>query len=322
MDLMRLCPHKVVNAEYAVSQIKSGSRVFIGTGCGEPQHLIEAMVADSTIQDILVYQMLSSTFSRYIADKSFRRRFFLKLFFISASMRKAAFEGKIDYIPAYLSQIPKLFASQRIGLDVALVQVSPPDKFGYCSLGVSVDITRSGLENARLVIAQVNPLMPRTWGGVIAGSLLAALGLVQEVFPELAAPARAPTPVAPDRSLLALPGEAPVVDGASIGAIAGALVHLHVLKVLEFEARIGLGVGARDWAVQSFLALPLLIPQLSPVLGDPLADPGERDAGGVQRSLVRRFTEYTDHLRGLVPRTVVQNLQSTLVPRIVETVAA
>ncbi|MDH3829960.1 MAG: GNAT family N-acetyltransferase, partial [Desulfobacterales bacterium] len=76
----------------------------------------------------------------------------------------AAFEGKIDYIPAYLSQIPKLFASQRIGLDVALVQVSPPDKFGYCSLGVSIDITRSGLENARLVIAQVNPLMPRTWG--------------------------------------------------------------------------------------------------------------------------------------------------------------
>jgi acyl-CoA hydrolase/GNAT superfamily N-acetyltransferase len=164
MDLKRLCPDKVVSAEEAVSQIKNGSRVFIGTGCGEPQHLIRAMVNDETIQDVLVYQMLSSTFSQYIADKSFRRRFSLKLFFISASMRKAAFEGKIDYIPAYLSQIPKLFASHRIGLDVALVQVSPPDKFGYCSLGVSVDITRSGLENARLVIAQVNPLMPRTWG--------------------------------------------------------------------------------------------------------------------------------------------------------------
>jgi acyl-CoA hydrolase/GNAT superfamily N-acetyltransferase len=164
MDLMRLCPNKVVSAEEAVSQIKSGSRVFIGTGCGEPQHLIKAMVNDTTIQDVLVYQMLSSTLSRYLADKSFQRRFSLKLFFISASMRKAAFEGKIDYIPAYLSQIPKLFASQRIGLDVALVQVSPPDKFGYCSLGVSIDITRSGLENARLVIAQVNPLMPRTWG--------------------------------------------------------------------------------------------------------------------------------------------------------------
>ena len=164
MDLMRYCPDKVVSAEEVVSKVKNGSRVFIGTGCGEPQHLIEAMVNDSSIQDVLVYQMLSSTFSRYIDDESFRRRFSLKLFFISASMRKAAFEGKIDYIPAYLSQIPRLFASHRIGLDVALVQVSPPDKFGYCSLGVSVDITRSGLENARLVIAQVNPLMPRTWG--------------------------------------------------------------------------------------------------------------------------------------------------------------
>jgi acyl-CoA hydrolase/RimJ/RimL family protein N-acetyltransferase len=164
MDLMRFCPDKVVSAEEAVSKIKNGSRVFIGTGCGEPQYLIEAMVKDSSIQDVLVYQMLSSTFSRYIDDESFRRRFSLKLFFISASMRKAAFEGKIDYIPAYLSQIPRLFASHRIGLDVALVQVSPPDKFGYCSLGVSVDITRSGLENARMVIAQVNPLMPRTWG--------------------------------------------------------------------------------------------------------------------------------------------------------------
>ncbi len=155
---------KVVDAATAVSHIKSGSRVFIGTGCGEPQHLIKAMINDASIQDIMVYQMLSSTIGQYIDEESFRRRFSPKLFFISDSMRKAAFEGKIDYIPAYLSQIPRMFASQRIGLDVALVQVSPPDKFGYCSLGVSVDITRSGLENASLVIAQVNPLMPRTWG--------------------------------------------------------------------------------------------------------------------------------------------------------------
>ncbi len=164
MDLKQLCAAKVVDAATAISHIKSGSRVFIGTGCGEPQHLIKAMVNEATIQDIMVYQMLSSTFAQYIDDESFRRRFSLKLFFISDSLRKAAFEGKIDYIPAYLSQIPRMFASQRIGLDVALVQVSPPDKFGYCSLGVSVDITRSGLENASLVIAQVNPRMPRTWG--------------------------------------------------------------------------------------------------------------------------------------------------------------
>lgn len=164
MNLKQLCPDKAVDAATAVSHIKSGSRVFIGTGCGEPQHLIKAMVADETIQDIMIYQMLSSTIARYIDKESFRRRFSPKLFFISDKMRKAAFEGKIDYIPAYLSRIPRMFASHRIGLDVALVQVSPPDKFGYCSLGVSVDITRSGLENAGLVIAQVNPRMPRTWG--------------------------------------------------------------------------------------------------------------------------------------------------------------
>lgn len=164
MDLKQYCPDKVVDAETAVSTIKNGSRVFIGTGCGEPQHLIHAMVAQRSLQDIMVYQMLSLTFAQYVDDPDFLRRFSLKLFFISAGMRKAAFEGKIDYIPSYLSQIPKLFYSRRIGLDVALIQVSPPDRFGYCSLGVSVDITLAGMTNARRVIAQVNPKMPRTWG--------------------------------------------------------------------------------------------------------------------------------------------------------------
>ncbi|MCP4353132.1 MAG: GNAT family N-acetyltransferase [Desulfobacterales bacterium] len=164
MNLNEYAPQKVVNAEEAVSKIKRGSRVFIGTGCGEPQHLIKAMVRDLQMQDIMVYQMLSSTFAQFMDDNSFHRRFSLKLFFISAHMRKAAFDGKIDYIPAYLSQIPRLFYSRRIGLDVALIQVSPPDKFGYCSLGVSVDITRAGMDNAKTVIAQVNPRMPKTWG--------------------------------------------------------------------------------------------------------------------------------------------------------------
>jgi len=164
VDLKQHCPDKVVSAESAVSTIKNGSRVFIGTGCGEPQQLIHAMVAQRSLQDIMVYQMLSWTFAQYVDDSDFLRRFSLKLFFISAGMRKAAFEGKIDYIPSYLSQIPKLFQSRRIGLDVALIQVSPPDRFGYCSLGVSVDITLAGMANARRVIAQVNPKMPRTWG--------------------------------------------------------------------------------------------------------------------------------------------------------------
>ena len=164
MDWQKLYASKVITAQDAVSKIKRGSRVLIGTGCGEPQHLIKAMVTDQNLQDIMLYQMLSFTLSHFIDNESFLKRFSVKLFFISRSMRKAAFEGKIDYIPAYLSQIPGMISSQRIGLDVALVQVSPPDKFGYCSLGVSVDITRAGLDHARLVVAQVNPRMPRTWG--------------------------------------------------------------------------------------------------------------------------------------------------------------
>jgi len=164
MDRGKGYKDKRVDAKTAMHKVKNGSRVFVGTGCGEPQHLIRTMVEDLHMQDIMVYQMLSWTFSRYVDDPGFLRRFSLKLFFISNSMRKAAFEGKIDYIPTYLSQIPRHFANKWIALDVALIQVSPPDRFGYCSLGVSVDITRPGALNAGLVIAQVNPRMPQTRG--------------------------------------------------------------------------------------------------------------------------------------------------------------
>jgi len=164
MDLNQYCPEKLATPEEGVQHIKNGSRIFIGTGCGEPQSLIRAMVDNRLIQDAVIYQMLSLTFARYMDDEDFLERFSLKLFFISYFMRQAAFEGKIDYIPVYLSQIPELFTSKEIGLDVALIQVSPPDRFGFCSLGISVDITLSGMQNAKMVIAQVNPEMPRTWG--------------------------------------------------------------------------------------------------------------------------------------------------------------
>ncbi len=155
---------KLLTAEQSVKKIKNGSRVFLGTGCGEPQELIKAMVKDLSIQDIIIYQMLSFTLAKFADDHHFRERFSIKLFFISLTMRQLAFEGKIDYIPVYLSQIPKIFENREIGLDVALIQVSPPDDHGYCSLGISVDITLSGMKSAQMVIAQVNQDMPRTWG--------------------------------------------------------------------------------------------------------------------------------------------------------------
>ena len=155
---------KTIVARKALATIKKGSRIFLGTGCGEPRHLIRTLIEETDVEDVVLYQMLSNTLARYIEDDTFFRRFALKLFFISRPMRAAAFMGKIEYIPVYLSQIPGLFSNHAIGLDVALVQVSPPDGFGYCSLGISVDVTKAALENARVVIAQINPRMPRTFG--------------------------------------------------------------------------------------------------------------------------------------------------------------
>ncbi len=89
--LNKYCAEKVVSSEQAISAIKKGNRVFIGTGCGEPQHLIRSMVSDLNLQDILVYQMLSGTLSEYVDDESFLNRFSLKLFSISLSHAKGGF---------------------------------------------------------------------------------------------------------------------------------------------------------------------------------------------------------------------------------------
>ncbi|WDP92343.1 MAG: GNAT family N-acetyltransferase [Desulfobacter sp.] len=155
---------RFVSAREAARAIKNGNRIFIGSGCGEPRHLIRALVNNNDIRDAMIFQMLSFTLAEYLEDEDFLNRFSVKLFFVPLAMQDAAFEGKIDYIPTYLSQIPTFFRSNQIGLDVALVQISPPDRFGVASLGVSVDVTLEAVKNAKLVIAQVNPRMPRTHG--------------------------------------------------------------------------------------------------------------------------------------------------------------
>lgn len=230
------CPEKILTAEAAVRKIKRGSRVFIGTGCGEPQHLIRTMAECAELQDILLYQMLSWTLADFVEDPRFLRNFSLKLFFISRAMRKAAFEGKIDYLPAYLSQIPKLFRRQQIGLEVALIQVSPPDDFGYCSLGVSVDVTKAAMESAGLVIAQVNPSMPRTWGdSVVHVDDLDCLVVREEPLVE------AVPPPDPDREVARRIGmyvSQLVDDGATIQVGFGRLPYA-ILGCLENKKDLG-----------------------------------------------------------------------------------
>ncbi|MGQ4912862.1 MAG: acetyl-CoA hydrolase/transferase family protein, partial [Candidatus Thorarchaeota archaeon] len=155
---------KIVSAEKALSKIQRGTRIFLGTGCGVPYYLVQELSKNAAVMagnEILHLLTIGDTPS---ADASFQSQFRHNTFFVSDNIRNAVSEGRADYTPAPLSDIPFLFKSKRIPIDVALIQVSPPDDFGYCSLGISVDITRSGMEHADLVIAQVNERMPVTYG--------------------------------------------------------------------------------------------------------------------------------------------------------------
>lgn len=159
----------------------------------------------------------------------------------------------------------------------------------------------------------------RDWiavGGAVTGALL----------PSVPDPTRAAMPVPPreGRAPLALPGAVLPTDPRVLAGVTGALVHLHFLKVLELDARLGVAAVSRDPGVTAFLALPLVLPWLADVTGTPLggmADPGDERGGARDQghaSIARRWTEYLDHLQELVPRSAVDNLLASLVPRIVQ----
>ena len=155
---------KVSTAPVAMKMIKAGSSIFIGTGCGQPQHLVDTLVAHSShIYDAHVIHLLTMGSAPY-ADEKFREKFKMNSFFVADNVRGALEKGIGDYTPIFLSEIPHEFERGRIPIDVALISVSPPDASGLCSLGVSVDIVKSAAANARYVIAQVNSRMPRTLG--------------------------------------------------------------------------------------------------------------------------------------------------------------
>ncbi len=154
----------VTDAKSAIDIIRPGFTVFIGTGCGQPQHLVRSMVEHSSeIYDVKIVHLLTMGTAPYV-EESFHERFKMNSFFIADNVRGALSRGIGDYTPIFLSEIPYEFESGRIPVDAALISVSPPDERGICSLGVSVDVVKSAVSNARYVIAQVNENMPRTSG--------------------------------------------------------------------------------------------------------------------------------------------------------------
>lgn len=155
---------QVLNAADAVKKIRPGQRVFIGTGTGEPLELVSALSKRAyELPDTEIVHLLTFGDAPY-AHRELTQYFRVNSFFIAENVRDIIQEGLGDYTPVYLSDIPRLFDSGQLPLDVALIHVTPPDEYGMCSFGVSVDIVRSAAENASLVIAQVNPNMPRTLG--------------------------------------------------------------------------------------------------------------------------------------------------------------
>lgn len=155
---------KLVDAATAVRSVTRGSHVFVGSGCAEPQRLVAALAArGEELSDTEILHILTLGVAPYTAPR-FMGRFRHNAFFIGANVRDAVLEGQADYTPVFLSEVPRLFRTGRVRIDVALIQVSPPDRNGYCSYGVAVDVVKAAAESAKLVIAAVNPRMPRTLG--------------------------------------------------------------------------------------------------------------------------------------------------------------
>src|SRR6185503_4862 len=174
-----------ISEDEAVKYIKSGDRVFIHGSAATPVCLVKAMQQRYT--DLQNVELVSIT---NMGDLDFCRSefsgsFFFNSLFVSANTREVVNSDNGDYVPIFLSQIPQLFKKNILPIDVALIQVCPPDKHGFCSLGTSVDIAKAAVDTAKIIIAQVNPKMPRTHGdGFLHTSKIDAMVWHEAELPE------------------------------------------------------------------------------------------------------------------------------------------
>jgi acyl-CoA hydrolase/GNAT superfamily N-acetyltransferase len=156
---------KVVSPDIALGRIEPGMRIFLGTGAAEPRMLIRRLMASdgNNLQDLELIQLVS--FGEAISLDEIRdQKYRLKTFFSGWVASEAITEGRIDIIPSRFSRIPSLIESGQIRIDAAIVQVTPPNESGYCSLGVAVDVARPAMDQAALVIGEINPRVPYTHG--------------------------------------------------------------------------------------------------------------------------------------------------------------
>ncbi len=219
---------KIVSAIEAVRVVRSGDRVFIHSVAAAPQALIMALAERAPeLRNVEIVQLHTEGPAPYAAPElaaSFR----VNALFVGKNVRDAVARGQGDYVPIFLSEVPALFRSRAMPLDVALITVTPPDKHGYCSLGVSVDASRAAAQSARYVVAQVNANMPRSHGD----------GLIHVGDIDLAVEQADPIPEVTRATLSDLE--------RTIGSYVGSLV--------EDGATLQLGIGAIPEAVLAALA--------------------------------------------------------------------
>ena len=175
-----------ISAEEALQAVKPGQRVFVHGGAATPHFLLKKLAERASELWNVEIVSISLQGDAVVADKKYKDSFRINSLFVSENIREAVNDGRGDYVPIFLSEIPILFRRGILPIDVAIVQVSPPDKHGFCSLGTSVDIAGSAIKTAKHVIAQVNPRMPRTLGdGIVKLTDFDAAVYKEEELPEV-----------------------------------------------------------------------------------------------------------------------------------------
>mgnify|MGYP005848489195 CR=1 FL=1 len=230
-DLKHKYSSKLMTAQQALSRIRSGSRVFLGSGCAEPQHLLNALVElggeRGRLHDVEIVHFLTVGTARHVA-KRFDRNFRHNTYFVGPGVRQAVYEGWADYTPIFLSEVPTMLRKGRMHLDAALIQVSPPDRYGFCSFGVFVEAHPAVVEVADYVVAQINPQMPRTLGNSFV-HIDQFDAIVEHEEPLLEVP----------------PAKADEV---------GRAIARHISRLVENGSTIQIGIGAIPNAVLQYLA--------------------------------------------------------------------
>lgn len=161
---MKTPPLLLRSPESLAQMVESGDRIYIGSNCAEPQTLVQALFQNrDRLSGVDIIHLLTLGDAPY-ANPEYREHFRHQAFFVGKNVRQAVKTGDVDYIPVFLGEIPRLFENGQLPIDVAMITVSPPDEHGYCSLGISVDLGLAACRCAKLVLAEINPEMPRTHG--------------------------------------------------------------------------------------------------------------------------------------------------------------